>query len=181
MTPADRHEDLLLRQAILAGQANAWERLYDRERSALEAYVLWRCGRSRVLAEDAIQEVWLAALKGIRAFDPARATLRTWLRGIAGNVVQSRLRSQQRWLRLLQRVASPAESREAPDALRIAQALAELPPRYVAVLRGKYLDGWSVARLATELGETQKAVESLLTRARAAFRERHPQPPENVS
>ena len=47
---------------------------------------------------------------------------------------------------------------------RVARALAALPERYEAVLRAKYLDGQSVADIATAGGETPKAVESLLTR-----------------
>jgi DNA-directed RNA polymerase specialized sigma24 family protein len=39
------------------------------------------------------------------------------------------------------------------------------------VLQAKYLDGRSVADIAAEWGESLKAVESLLTRARQAFRE----------
>jgi DNA-directed RNA polymerase specialized sigma24 family protein len=38
-------------------------------------------------------------------------------------------------------------------------------------LRAKYLDGLSVPAIADQWGETPKSVESLLTRARQAFRE----------
>jgi len=38
------------------------------------------------------------------------------------------------------------------------------------VLRAKYLEGLSVAEIASARGETPKAVESLLSRARQAFR-----------
>ena len=63
----------------------------------------------------------------------------------------------------------PLEQRE--QAERVARALAELPEHYEALLRAKYLDEQSVAEIAAEHGETCKAVESLLTRARQAFRE----------
>ena len=53
----------------------------------------------------------------------------------------------------------------------MALALAELSPRYEQVLRAKYLDGLSVQAMADEWGETPKAIESLLSRARQAFRE----------
>jgi RNA polymerase sigma-70 factor (ECF subfamily) len=49
--------------------------------------------------------------------------------------------------------------------------LVALPDHYESVLRAKYLDGRSVAEIALQRGESEKAVESLLTRARAAFRE----------
>ena len=45
-----------------------------------------------------------------------------------------------------------------------------LPDRYEAVLRAKYLEGRSVQDIASAWDETPKAVESLLTRARQAFR-----------
>jgi RNA polymerase sigma-70 factor (ECF subfamily) len=45
-----------------------------------------------------------------------------------------------------------------------------LPGRYEAVLRAKYLDQQSVAQIAESWRETPKAIESLLTRAREAFR-----------
>src|SRR2546423_1148925 len=60
---------------------------------------------------------------------------------------------------------------ERERAERIAAALAQLPERYEAALRMKYLDRRSVAEMAAEWGETEKAIESLLSRARAAFRE----------
>jgi RNA polymerase sigma-70 factor (ECF subfamily) len=55
-------------------------------------------------------------------------------------------------------------------AERVALALASLLEHYEAVLRAKYLDGNSVAEIACERHETPKAIESLLTRAREAFR-----------
>ena len=56
------------------------------------------------------------------------------------------------------------------DGERVARALAALPERCEKALRGKYLDGSTVAELASAWGDTEKAVESLLSRARAAFK-----------
>jgi len=39
------------------------------------------------------------------------------------------------------------------------------------VLEWKYIQGLSVAEIATRLGTSMKAAESMLTRARLAFRE----------
>jgi RNA polymerase sigma factor (sigma-70 family) len=49
--------------------------------------------------------------------------------------------------------------------------MAQLPPHYRQALEAKYVDGRSMRDMAAEGGGTEKAVESLLTRARAAFRE----------
>jgi len=54
---------------------------------------------------------------------------------------------------------------------RIAATLDILPDRQEAVLRAKYLDSQSVAEIAAQWNETPKAIESLLNRARQAFRE----------
>ena len=52
----------------------------------------------------------------------------------------------------------------------MATTLATLSERHEAVLRAKYLDGATVAEIAESWGQTEKAVESLLTRARQSFR-----------
>jgi RNA polymerase sigma-70 factor (ECF subfamily) len=46
-----------------------------------------------------------------------------------------------------------------------------LDPRHEQVLRAKYLEQMSVRVIADAWRETPKAIESLLTRARQAFRE----------
>jgi DNA-directed RNA polymerase specialized sigma24 family protein len=60
---------------------------------------------------------------------------------------------------------------------RTARALAGLPPRYERALRAKYLDGLSTAAIAQPWGESPKAVESVLGRARDLFRavDEHPE------
>src|SRR5437868_6777582 len=71
-----------LRAAVLAGDARAWQTWYDEAFAALDAYVLWRCGGLRDLADDALQETWLVAVRRIRRFDPAQGSFAGWLRGI---------------------------------------------------------------------------------------------------
>lgn len=57
---------------------------------------------------------------------------------------------------------------ERGDAVRAA--LAELGAETRGVLLGKYVDGRSVSQLADEFGRSPKAIESLLSRARARMR-----------
>jgi RNA polymerase sigma-70 factor (ECF subfamily) len=68
-------------------------------------------------------------------------------------------------------VAADEALQRREEAESVARALAALPGHYESVLRAKYLDGQSVAEIAAERGESAKAVESLLMRARQAFRE----------
>ena len=65
----------------------------------------------------------------------------------------------------------PTDAAAREKAERVAEALAEINPLYEAVLRAKYLDRQSVEEMAAALGESPKAIESRLTRARQAFRE----------
>jgi RNA polymerase sigma-70 factor (ECF subfamily) len=166
----------LLRDAVLAGDESAWRAWYEETYAPLEAYVLWRCGRLRDLANDVLQETWLTAIRLLRRFDPVAGSFLNWLRGIAANVVRNQLRKWQRGQRYQQPLPadlaldrSAAEERERSE--RIAQALAAMPEHYELVLRAKYLDQQSVAEIASSRHESMKAIESLLTRARSAFRE----------
>src|SRR5262249_44127001 len=166
----------VLRSAVLAGDERAWQTWYDESFDGLHAYVCWRCGGLRDLADEVVQETWLIAVRRIRRFDPARGSFSAWLSGIAANVLRNHLRRRQRQARL----RPPAFGMDAPadsvleareEAEGIARALAELPERYEAVLRAKYLEERCVADIAAAWKETPKAVESLLTRARQAFRD----------
>jgi RNA polymerase sigma-70 factor (ECF subfamily) len=158
-----------LLSAVLAGDERAWQTLYQESFEGLYAYVAWRCAGLRELAEEVVQETWLTAVRRVRRFDPERAPFAAWLRGIAANVLRNQLR-RRRPTRPLngQGPAVTADDRELAE--RIAAALSTLPEHYEAVLRAKYLDQQSVIQIAVGRHETPKAVESLLTRARQAFR-----------
>jgi RNA polymerase sigma-70 factor (ECF subfamily) len=159
-----------LRRAVLAGEAFAWRTLYDESFAALYAYVLWRCGGLRDRADEATQETWLTAVRRIRTFDPSAGSFLAWLRGIAANVLRNHFRREKRRMKSLANEPC-AEAADQEQAERVAEALTTLPPHYEAVLRMKYLEGRSVAAIAEERGESPKAVESLLSRAREAFRQ----------
>ena len=161
-----------LRSAVLAGNERAWQTLYDGAFGPLYTYVHWRCGGHTDRADEVVQETWLTAVRRIDSFDPDRGSFLAWLRGIAANV----LRNQQRRagpvpLRPRDDASPPADVLEARErSAEIARALAELPEHYEAALRAKYLDEQTVEQIAADTHETAKAVESLLTRARQAFR-----------
>ncbi len=59
---------------------------------------------------------------------------------------------------------------QAEDAV-VWVAMDRLPVHYQRVLQAKYLNGWSVDEIADRLHVSYKAAESLLTRARVAFKE----------
>src|SRR5205807_156177 len=101
-----------------------------------------------------------------------KAAFATWLRGIAVHVLRNHFRRQRRHTSLNGvDPATRADTEQRERSERVAHALSRLPERYEQVLRAKYLDGQSVAAVGASWNETPKAVESLLTRARQAFRE----------
>jgi len=167
-----RHETRL-RAAVLAGDEAAWREWYDASFAGVERYVRWRCGGHCDLVDDVLQEAWMTAVRRVRDFDPAGGAFAAWVSGIAANAVRNALRREGRRSAGREPLAEPVTAERTPDdrALRTAEALADLNPRFERALRAKYLDGWSVADMAAAWSETPKAVESLLSRAREAFRE----------
>ena len=173
MLPCERiQQEIRLRDAVAAGDEAAWRALYDGACANLWAYVTWRCAGLRDSAEEVTQETWLAAVRRIGDFDPRKASFQSWLRGIAAHVLQNHFRMCRR--RPIQALSgqelAPDDRAQCEQAESIARALAELPPRSEAVLRAKYLDLRSVEQIAAEWDQTPKAIESLLTRSRQAFR-----------
>jgi RNA polymerase sigma-70 factor (ECF subfamily) len=167
-----------IRDAVLAGDTSLWRAWFGENFDRLAAYVRWRCGGLADVADDVTQEVWLTAVRRLRSFDPDRGNFFGWLCGIASNSARNALRSRLRHKKRTRPLGpgdEPPIAGADPAALekaeRVAIALAELPDHYEAVLRAKYLDRHSVEEIAAARGDTVKAVESLLTRARQAFRE----------
>lgn len=165
-----------LRDAVLAGNTDAWKALYEGTFRSLYAYVHFRSRQAPGDVEDVVQEVWLTAVRRIRKFDPQRGRFEQWLRGIADNVLRNWRRkwrtraAADRGLRV-ELTAGGAPRVESDEVEKVALTLTGLPVRYREVLEAKYHDGLPVVQIAGAWGETPKAVESLLSRARRAFRE----------
>jgi RNA polymerase sigma-70 factor (ECF subfamily) len=144
-------------------------------------------------AEDLVQETLLRAWKARDRYDPARASVRTWLYRIATNVCLTALEGRGR-RPLPSGLGAPSDSPEAPltpaldvpwlepfpDArfdvearadLRLAwvAAVQVLPARQRAVLVLREVLAFSAAEVAAQLGTTVAAVNSALQRARAAL------------
>jgi RNA polymerase sigma-70 factor (ECF subfamily) len=86
-------------EAVLGTDAELVERLRDGEERAFEQAVadLFPAmlavargyARTRSVAEEVVQEAWIAVLKGIDRFE-GRSTLRTWVLGIVANIARDR-------------------------------------------------------------------------------------------
>ncbi len=151
--------------------------MYDRHVDDLFGLIYHLVGRNRGAAEDVCQEVWLLAIERFDGFDVQRGGFRNWLFGIARHRVRHYLRRNLRQNIDLdpddQSTALPAldllEMGERVDVIRAA--LLSLDGDHRHVLQAKYSDGLSVRDIAERTGRSAKAVESLLSRARARLRE----------
>jgi RNA polymerase sigma-70 factor, ECF subfamily len=129
-------------------------------------------------AEDAVQETFLRALRGLADFRE-QASFRTWLFRIALNLCLNRKRDRrptEAWdeerLSFFAETGNPEAT--ALHRLRMIEALGTLLPRHRAILLLKEREGWSVGEIAAALGWKAKRVEHELSRARqtlAAWRQ----------
>ena len=85
-------EDATLVRAVANGSEAALAALYDRHVGGVHAVAL-RLTRDRQVAEEVVQETFLALWNRAELFDPAMASLATWLRTIARNRTVDRLRA----------------------------------------------------------------------------------------
>lgn len=156
----------------------AW---FDEALPRIYGYFIPRVGGRVSVAEDLTQETMLAAVRTDRGPESANSVT-PWLYGIARHKLMDHYRRQERDRRVLgQRVQEedvPEGDYALPDldleSLPVRDAviatLDALNPRYRAALVLRYLDGCDVPFVAASLGVTVDAAESVLVRARAAFR-----------
>jgi RNA polymerase sigma-70 factor (ECF subfamily) len=136
-------------------------------------FVCRRCGDPD-LAKDLTAEALLAAARRVRDGEPGEVTA-AWIKSVARNKLLEHWRRserEQRRLRLLwggreDSDVSWPEDASAEQALKVLRTMA---PIHQAVLTLRYLDDLSVPEVARALGRSVHATESLLARAKTAFR-----------
>jgi RNA polymerase sigma-70 factor (ECF subfamily) len=183
--PGARRADLERARAIARGDRAAVEAVYRELFEPVYAFVHFRVGGSRPDAEDVVQDAFVTAFEKIGDFE-GRSSLFTWICGIARFKALERMRARRREevgnflfgqdaeiARALERI----ETEEVPEAVLereetseiVGAALAQLPPHYQQSLLEKYVEGKTFVEIGRARGQTPKAVESLVMRARAAF------------
>lgn len=146
--------------------------LYDAHVGRVFAYLHRRC-TDRAVAEELTSETFVAALAGLQR-NPPRVADVGWLLGIARHKLVDHWRRRARDERNLRAVseAEPEPVWEADlDAGRAEDVLAGLAPHYRLALTLRYLDELSVPAMAELLERSVHSTESLLARARRAFRD----------
>jgi RNA polymerase sigma-70 factor (ECF subfamily) len=150
--PGARDDAALVRE-VAGGSYDALADLYDRHASAIFA-VARRLTTDRGVAEEVVQDTFLALWDRAETFDPASGSLAAWLHTIARNRTVDRLRAMGRRPQLV--APPPTTGGEDPET--------ELLER--AVRTGSIVAG-SAAPIAPELAavsaETRRTIEVALS------------------
>jgi RNA polymerase sigma-70 factor (ECF subfamily) len=162
---------------VARGDDSALAELYDR--FGRVAYGLAsRILRDPALAQDAVQEAFLAAWRTAVSFDPARGTASTWLLTLvhrrAVDLVRREDRRRGASIENIPVAAGDAtdETAEVRERRRAVQAaLAVLPAEQREALELAYYGGLSQSELAERLGVPLGTVKSRMFAALAKLRE----------
>ncbi|MBI5090335.1 MAG: RNA polymerase sigma factor [Actinobacteria bacterium] len=152
--------------------------LFERHFTTIHGYLSRRLGRAR--ADDLAGEVFRIGFVERSKYDPSRGGLRSWLYGIANNVLRQHLRDRERaeraWARLgLSSVVvddvSPVERIDAQLlAARLDAALARLLPTDREALTLHVVEQLTYAEVALVMNTPIGTVRSRIARARNQLR-----------
>jgi len=166
-----------LPEAIAPGDQPAFDELVAAHQERIRRMVHRLLGWSDD-AEDVVQEVFLAALTGLKRFR-GRSSIGTWLGAIAVNKCRSHRRFRELGLRLLRGFRStaapgdtaPQSSLDREETLeRVRRAVRSLPAKYREVIVLRYLEEMPIAEVAALTGLSANAVQIRLHRGRRRLR-----------
>lgn len=148
--------------------------LYDAHVGTVYRYLYRRCS-DRSTAEELTADTFLGVLDGLRSHPPRSADV-AWLLGIARHKLADYWRRRERDDRNLRIVAENIADdlhdwQQLLDAGKATEVLNGMPPQYRLVLTLRYLDDLPVIQIAELIQHSTHGTESMLARARRAFRD----------
>jgi RNA polymerase sigma factor (sigma-70 family) len=162
-----------------AGDREAFAGLYCRHRRSIYRFA-FEMTLSREAAEDIVQEVFVALMRGLARYDGIRPLV-AYLYGTARNITRRRLRRERRVMSLgLDEGVMPRASEadfaahleRRDDLRRLREAIVRLPAKYREVIVMCDLHKMSYQLTAAAIGCPVGTVRSRLHRARAILAER---------
>ncbi len=184
--PLAKLSDEALLARLLTGDAAAFELLYDRRQGGVYRFAL-RMSGSAELAEDVVQDVFIALMRAGQQFDAARGTVAGYLFGMARHRVLRRLQRERSFVAL----TAENDEEDAPLSERfviqddpllelaraemteaVRQAVLALPAHYREVVVLCNLQEMSYEQAAEVIGCPIGTVRSRLNRARAMLVEK---------
>jgi RNA polymerase sigma-70 factor, ECF subfamily len=147
------------------------EQAFDQYHQAVYDFA-FRLMRREELAEDIVQDCFLAYVRSPERYDPARGTVKTFLFAIARNLTLKHYRDHRAEEALDESDAPPAfDPRQSLDASSaVAAAVAGLPPLQQEALVLFEYAGSTLEEIAHIVGADVGTVKSRLHRARARLR-----------
>ena len=165
-----RDEDLLRR--VAGGDEHAFRELFSRYASVAHA-LAFRLVRHAHVAEEIVQEAFLALWRSPDRYDRTRGSVRAWLMGTVHHRAVDAVRREQAQRRRADQAAAlgqgtaedPTEevlsAIDLPRERRvIRKALAELPDEQRDVIQQMYFDGMSQSQIAERTGLPLGTVKS---------------------
>ena len=180
--------DKALARRVAAGDAEAFDAFFKEYFPRLFRFTMTRTDNDADLAEEVVQRTMCIVVRKMSSYR-GEALLFTWLCQICRNELVSVFRQRGVVSRnsvpfedvpeiraALESMGgdmdNPENTRAANELARFVRVtLAHLPLRYATALELKYIRGCSVVEIAHEMNMSTKAAESVLSRARAAFKE----------
>jgi RNA polymerase sigma-70 factor (ECF subfamily) len=181
--------DAALIAAMLAGDEAAFRAFFETYFPRVYRFALPRLGNDVEACKEVVQSTLVKAMRGLASFR-GEAALFSWLCQICRRQIADYLRAHRRHHQNVVLIDDTPGLREALDSIaapasdepshgygnaetrRLVQSVLDrLPSRYGDVLEWKYIEGRSVEEIGALLGVGQAAAQSLLARARVAFRE----------
>ena len=166
-------------EALCADDAafTAW---YQAALPRVYGFVYARAGGDLSLTEDVTAHAFMEGVRARRSFD-GRSDPVTWICAIARNRLVDHYRAEAREglrrLRLVEGFGEPSSSGGFDDLERrdaVLTLLGSLPGLERMALTLRYLDGYSVPEVASLIGRSLPATESVLKRARERVRHAFP-------
>lgn len=179
-------EDRLLAQRLLAGDGAAFEHFAADYLDRVYRFALRRLDHDESLTREIAQSTLVKAIEKLDTYR-GEAALFSWICSICRSEISAHFKRVRREppleavdhrSDLLEVVEALADEGPGPEGdlerreavRRVHETLDGLPTRYGRALEWKYLEGLSVKEIAERLVVGPKAAESILTRARDAFR-----------
>lgn len=163
------------------GDADIWQDFISREIPQLYGMFMRRWPNPS-LAEELVQRTVFDAVRGRSSYDPSKGSPEEWIFGIARNNIRLEMRRRasrpsvdgdiSTYIETIDTEPLPDEVLEQKETAAIVQAaLDRLENKEQAVLKRKYIENLSALDIARQMGISEKAVHSLLYRARVSLRE----------
>ena len=180
-------QDRAMVRRLLDGHEETFAAFFSNYFPRLFRFALVRLNHDADEAEEAAQAALCQAVAKLNTYR-GEAMLFTWLCTICRHEIYAMHRRKRRApqpmtltedalevraaLESLSALSGPHEEMQRKELARQVQVTLDwLPAKYGDALEWKYIEGLSVKEIASRLGMGDKATESLLTRARGAFRD----------